>query len=89
MQRTLVTRGVIDQQGRVLFDNIKKKLAAVDQMNAQQLDRLTPQKEEEEGSLLDQLLGANSNKSSESLLSNDENKNAQGTRNSIRFDDIL
>lgn len=89
MQRTLVTRGVIDQQGRVLFDNIKKKLAAVDRMNAQQLDKLAPQKEEAEGSLLDQLLGADTNKSSESLLPNDENKNAQGARNSIRFDDIL
>ena len=89
MQRTLVTRGVIDKQGRVLFENIKQKLAAVDRMNEQQLDKLTPQKEEEEGSLLDQLLGANTNKTSESLLPNEENKNTQSARSSLRLDDIL
>ena len=89
MQKTLVTRGVIDQQGQVLFDNIKKKLAAVDQLNSQRLDRVAPQKEEEEGSLLDQLLGANDNKSTESLFPNNQTKNTQEARNSIRFDDIL
>lgn len=89
MQTTLLTRGVIDQQGQVLVDNIKKKIASVDRMNADMLGLgAEKQEEKQEGSLLDQLLGADTNKNSESLLPKDENLNTQRER-SRRLDDIL
>ncbi len=56
IQRTLVTRGVIDHQGRVLVDNIKKKIATAERVNSEKLSGIKQPKAENEGSLLDQLL---------------------------------
>ena len=59
MQKVLIARGIVDEQGRVLMDNIKQQLDLVDEMNAQNrmasgLDSLTT--ESESTSLLDALL---------------------------------
>ena len=75
---------MIDQQGQVLVENIKRKIAAVDRMNEAQLSSLSPQKEEQ-GSLLDQLLGADSNKNTETLLPKDVDLNE---RREKRIEDI-
>ena len=57
MQAALITRGVIDKQGKLLMENIQQKLDMVDNLNAQQVPELA-QKEESGVSLLDQMLGA-------------------------------
>lgn len=57
MQNALITRGVIDKQGRLLMDNIKQKLDLVNEMNAQQIpDFGMKEKKQESSSLLDMML---------------------------------
>ena len=76
MQNALVTRGVIDSQGRLLMDNIKQKLDLVDQVTAQQLPNLDIGNEQKESSLLDMMLEKDAAKENESVRSKEEqNKN--------------
>ena len=57
MQKVLVAKGIIDEQGRVLMDNIRQQLDLVDQINKDNLSQLDAVSEKEEsGSLLDALL---------------------------------
>ena len=56
MQRSLIARGVIDQQGQILVDNINQKLALVDRANEEIMPDLMTNENESEGSLLDSFL---------------------------------
>ena len=66
MQNTLITRGVIDQQGRVLLENIDKQLAAVEEINKMNIPELETKTEQTNtGSLLDMMLEQDSAKQEE------------------------
>ena len=58
MQKVLVARGIIDDQGRLQTENIRQQLALVDQVREQSsmLDDALVANKEESGSLLDALL---------------------------------
>ena len=58
MQRVLVSRGIIDNQGKIQTENIRQQLALIDEFQAQNsvLDTALTQEKEETGSLLDAFL---------------------------------
>lgn len=77
MQRVLVSRGIIDEQGKVQTENIRQQLALVDEVKEQNslLDSALGQEKEESGSLLDALLARDEEENAKENVSATPNKN--------------
>ncbi len=87
LQQVLVTRGLLDNQGQVLRDNLMDALNMVDRLEAEENG---VKETTEEVSLLDQMLGADQKQGTGSLLDQHlGNENIQRTRSDKRLDDIL